>query len=104
MSKPRVVFVSPTLYPVFSGRADSSEVGGAEVQQTEIIALLTGMGYPVGLITGDYGQPVREERNGVVVDKLPAIAGRGIEGTRWIYPRLTDYVSLLRKQSPDVIY
>jgi glycosyltransferase involved in cell wall biosynthesis len=104
MSKPRVVFVAPTLYPIFSGRTDIKGAGGAEVQQTEIIRLLTGMGYPVGVITGDFGQPDRDEHNGVVMDKLPAMGGRGIKGIRFIHPRLTDYLPLLRRQQPDVIY
>jgi glycosyltransferase involved in cell wall biosynthesis len=105
MTKPRVVFVSPGLYPVFSRLPDfEGGAGGAEVQQTEIIRMLTAAGYPVGIITGDFGQKPREEHDGVVVDKLPSLGTRGMKGLRFIHPRLTDYLPLLRAQKPDIIY
>lgn len=105
MSKPHVVFLSPGLYPVFAQVAEfKGGAGGAEVQQAEIIRMLTGIGYPVGIITADFGQQPREKHFGVIVDKFPRGGNRGIKGFRFIYPRLTDIVSLLHGQKPDVIY
>lgn len=104
MSKPKIVFVSPGLYPVLSGLPQFEGAGGAEVQQAEIIKMLTAIGYPVGAITGDFGQSAREEHHGVAIDKLPVMGRRGIKGLRFIHPRLTDYLPLLHRQKPDVIY
>lgn len=101
----RVTFVSPTLYPVFSGRSEYAVAGGAEVQQRQIIHLLRDHGYETGIITLNFGQPPgREVIDGVVVDKLPTVGNRGIKGLRFIHPRLTDYLPLLDQQRPDIIY
>jgi glycosyltransferase involved in cell wall biosynthesis len=104
MDKPRIVFVSPNLYPIFTGMPTFKGAGGAEVQMTEIIGLLVKLGYPVGMISGDYGQQEVEEVGGVTIHKLPQEGRAGIPGLRFLHPRLTDYLPLLRRQQPDVIY
>jgi glycosyltransferase involved in cell wall biosynthesis len=104
MKRPSIAFVAPYVYPILARRDDVPYVGGAELQQTELITMLAGLGYPTSLIAGDFDQPDREVRDGITIDKLPRLGERGIKGLRFIHPRLTDYLPLLARQQPDIIY
>jgi glycosyltransferase involved in cell wall biosynthesis len=101
---PHISFVAPHVYPILARLPDFPFIGGAEVQQTELIQMLAGLGYRTSLIAGDFDQPDREVRNGITIDKLPALGNRGIKGLRFIHPRLTDYLTVLERQQPDLIY
>lgn len=100
---PHVCLVSPSLYPVLVG-AQIPVVGGAEVQQTMIARALVRRGYRVSVLTGHFGVPPSTTPEGIRVHHLPALAGRGIKGLRWINPRLTDIVAALERIDPDVVY
>jgi glycosyltransferase involved in cell wall biosynthesis len=100
---PHVCFVSPTIYPVLVG-SDIPVVGGAEVQQTIIARALRRRGYRVSVLTKDYDVPPSTTPEGIEVHHLPSLAGRGLKGLRWLFPRLTDVVAALKRIDPDVVY
>ena len=104
MNRPHIAFVSPTLYPVLTRSTDIEIVGGAEVQQAMIIRMLRLRGYRISVVTGDFGQPDDMDWNGITIRKLPAYRTRGFKPLRFIHPRLTDCVALLREQRPDIVY
>ncbi|MBE7417998.1 MAG: glycosyltransferase family 4 protein [Ideonella sp.] len=101
---PHVCFVSMGLYPILNAAANVESAGGAEVQQTILARMLKAAGYPVSVLTGNYGQPDVEEIGGIRVYRVPSDEGRGIRGLRFLYPILTDVVSALRRVDPDIVY
>lgn len=102
--RPHVCFIAANIYPVLVGGSGLSFVGGAEVQQTLQIRALRRAGYRVSVIVRDQGQPDLVNHQGVAVHKLPAPGTRGWRGTRFLYPRMTDLLHLLRRVSPDIVF
>ena len=101
--KPRVCFVAPHAWPVFSRDARLPVVGGAEVQQAILMRLLAAHGYPVSLVSLDYGQEEGTVLDGVTVHK--AFAPRaGVPVVRFLHPRLTSIWRALRAADADVYY
>ena len=101
--KPHLCFVSPYIYPSLVAGSGAAHAGGAELQQALIARLLARDGYPVSVLTRDYGQAQREDIDGIAIHKLPT-GQRGIKGLRWLAPRLTDITGALRRLAPDVVY
>jgi glycosyltransferase involved in cell wall biosynthesis len=101
---PHICFVAVNIYPVLVRSTEIEFVGGAEVQQTVQIRALRRAGFRISVLVKDHGQPDRVEFEGVSIYKIPSAIGRGIPGTRFIAPRLTDVVKLLKKVSPDIVY
>jgi glycosyltransferase involved in cell wall biosynthesis len=100
---PHVCFVSPALWPVFSGSNDIKVIGGAEVQQGIIARALARAGYRVSIITLDYGQPEGIVIDGVSCHKTHTPDG-GIRVVRWLHPRLTSVISALKRVDADIYY
>lgn len=101
---PHICFVAVNIYPVLVRSTEIEFVGGAEVQQTVQIRALRRAGFKISVLVKDHGQPDLVEFEGISIYKIPSPEGRGIKGTRFIHPRLTDVVSLLRRVSPDIVY
>ena len=101
--KPRVCFVAPHAWPVFSRDPDLPVVGGAEVQQAILMRLLAANGYPVSLVSLDYGQEDGAVLDGVTVHKAFAPAA-GVPVLRFLHPRLSSMWRALRAADADVYY
>lgn len=97
-------FVAGHIYPVLVPESRIPFVGGAEVQQTVQIRALQRAGYKISVLTGDYGQADVVDARGIAVHKIPAQGTRGLRGSRFFYPRMTDMVQSLRKVSPDIVF
>lgn len=78
-------------------------VGGAEVQQALVAALLARHGYRVSMICLDYGQAERAQVRGVTVYKMHKPA-EGIPALRFLHPRLTSLWRALRRVDADIYY
>lgn len=102
--QPHVCFVSMNLYPILNSSAGIEFAGGGEVQQAIVAGLLQANGVRVSVLTGDYGQPAFEDRNGIHVHRVSSPGRRGIKGLRFIYPLLTDVVAALDRIDPDIVY
>jgi glycosyltransferase involved in cell wall biosynthesis len=82
----RLCFYAPHLYPVTAG-GEIELVGGAEVIQWSLGRGLAARGFEVSIVTCDYGQPERVEREGVSL--LRAFSPQaGVRILRFFYPRL----------------
>src|SRR5688572_16055095 len=108
-AKPHICFVSPTIWPVFASGSplhagsQVKSVGGAEVQQSLLARTFVRAGYPVSIITMNFGQAERLEIDGVQIYSVYK-PGDGLPGVRFIYPRLTSLWSALKQVNADVYY
>jgi glycosyltransferase involved in cell wall biosynthesis len=101
--RPHVCFLAPTTWPTFAGEKDIPVIGGAELQQTIIAKALAQRGYPVSMISIDYGQ-----QDGAIVDGVRIYnmhkPFEGIPVLRFFHPRLTSLWSALKRVNADVYY
>jgi glycosyltransferase involved in cell wall biosynthesis len=104
MTMPHLCFIAVHIYPVLVPQSGLGFVGGAEVQQTVQMRALQRAGYRISAIAKDDGQPDVLDCDGITLYKIPSDAGRGIPGTRFLYPRMTDLVGLLRRIDPDIVF
>lgn len=104
MSKIHLCFIAVNIYPVLVKDSGLSFVGGAEVQQSVQMRALQQAGYQVSVIVKDQGQPDVVDSDGITIHKIPHDAGRGLRGTRFFYPRMSDLVKLLWRISPDIVF
>src|SRR5436305_1834675 len=100
MTRGRLCFYSPQLYPV-TARGEIESVGGAEVIQWSLARGLAARGFDVFVATGDYGQPARVDREGVALVRTFAREA-GVRGLRFFYPRLSKAVATLFRTNADV--
>lgn len=104
MSKIHLCFIAANIYPVLVKDSGLSFVGGAEVQQCVQMRALQQAGYQISVIVKDQGQPDLVDSDGIAIHKIPRDTGRGLPGTRFFYPRMSDLVKLLRHVSPDIVF
>lgn len=98
MSRGRVCFHVPYLYPLLSGKA--AYAGGLEVQQMHLARGLAGAGFEVSVVSCDYGQPARERIGPIEVHaSFPPFTGLPV--VRFLHPRLTRTVAALRAADAD---
>lgn len=103
MAEPHICFVAPQVFPVLIGDPNLKVIGGAEVQQNFIARGLRAAGYPVSILTGDFGQPDDFEFDGLRVLKMRQ-RGRAIPVFRYVHPRLTGLWSAMRRVDADIYY
>lgn len=104
MTLPHICFIAVNIYPVLVRGTGLAFVGGAEVQQALQIRALKAEGYRVSVLVKDDGQASVIACDGITLHKIPSDRGRGLRGTRFLYPRMTDVIGLLRRIDPDVVF
>ena len=90
-------------WPVLARDARIELAGGAEVQQCILARMLAAHGYPVSMITLDFGQPEGARVDGVTVHKAFA-PGAGLPVVRFVFPKLTAMWSALARADADIYY
>ena len=103
MAEPHICLVAPQVFPVLTGDRNLQVIGGAEVQQNFIARGLRAAGYPVTILTGDFGQPDDLEFEGLRILKIRQ-RGRTIPVLRYFHPRLTSIWSAMRRADADIYY
>ncbi|MES2090174.1 MAG: glycosyltransferase family 4 protein [Pseudomonadota bacterium] len=99
-----ICFIAINIYPVLVKDSGLDFVGGAEVQQTVQMRALQRAGYKVSVLVKDVGQADVVDCDGISIHKIPDSANRGLPGTRFFYPRMSDTLRLLRQLSPDIVF
>lgn len=99
----RICFVAPNLYPVLAGARDIPVIGGAEFRQSVLARAFASAGYEVSAVTQDFGQPDGDRIDGVRILKTHAPQA-GIPVLRYIHPRLSSVMRLVREAKADVYY
>ena len=97
-------FIAANIYPVLVRDSGLAFVGGAEVQQSVQMRALQRAGYRISVVVRDQGQPDVVDCDGITLHKTPSDAGRGLRGTRFFYPRMSDLVRLLWRIAPDIVF
>jgi glycosyltransferase involved in cell wall biosynthesis len=100
---PRVCFIAPNAYPLLSGRHDIPLIGGAELQVVLVARRLAARGRPISMVCLDFGQPEVTIVDGIEVFRAYA-PDEGIPVVRFLWPRLTDIWSSLRRADADIYY
>lgn len=103
MAKPHICLIAPQVFPVLTGDRNLQIIGGAEVQQNFIARGLRAAGYPVTILTGEFGQPDDLEFEGLRILKIRQ-RGRNIPVLRYFHPRLTGIWSAIRRADADIYY
>jgi glycosyltransferase involved in cell wall biosynthesis len=101
--RPRVCFVAPNFWPVFSGDPSIQFAGGAEVQQNLLTRMMARHGYEVSVICQDFGQPADLVHDGVrVVHSYRPEAGLPV--LRFFHPRMTGIWKAMQLVNADIYY
>jgi glycosyltransferase involved in cell wall biosynthesis len=100
---PKVCFIAPNAYPLLSGRRDIQLIGGAELQVVLVARRLASRGRDVSMVCLDFGQPEVTVVDGIRVFRAYA-PDEGIPALRFLWPRLTDIWSSLRRADADIYY
>ncbi|HVL37071.1 MAG TPA: glycosyltransferase family 4 protein [Burkholderiales bacterium] len=100
---PHVCFVAPALWPVLSDDPAIPVIGGAEVQQRLLARLFARAGYPVSVVSCDFGQPQPAFAHGITVHKTFR-PDAGLPVLRFLHPRLTATWQALTRADADIYY
>jgi glycosyltransferase involved in cell wall biosynthesis len=103
MAEPHICLVAPQVFPVLTGDRTLQLIGGAEVQENFIARGLHAAGYPVTIISNDYGQSDDMDFEGIRVLKMRQQI-KAIPVIRYFHPRLTSMWSALRRANADIYY
>lgn len=98
----RVCFYSEFAYPLLGpGRIEFA--GGAEALVALLARELASRGYDVSVVTCDYGQPHREQIDGITVLRSFA-PHQGVPVVRFFHPRLSRATRALLEADAEVYY
>jgi glycosyltransferase involved in cell wall biosynthesis len=103
MAEPHICLVAPQVFPVLTGDRTLQLIGGAEVQQSFIARGLNAAGYPVTIISNDYGQSDNMDFEGMRVLKMRQ-QKTTIPVIRYFHPRLTGMWSAMQRADADIYY
>ena len=99
----KVCLVGLENLPVLAREFNQHGIGGEQVQQTLLARALSGRGFQVSMVVGDYGQPDGARWDGVTVFKAYK-PDAGIPVVRFVHPRWTRTWQALRRADADVYY
>jgi glycosyltransferase involved in cell wall biosynthesis len=99
----KICFFGMDNLPVLAPEFSSHGVGGEQVQQTLLARSLAKLGHQVSMIVYDYGQPDRQEWDGIMTHRAFR-PDAGIPILRFVHPRWTNTWKALRKADADVYY
>ena len=99
----KICFVAPNIYPIISNKNQIEKIGGAELQQYFIGKGLRDNGFSVSIVTEDYGQPDRENIEGLLIFKAYK-RSEGIFGLRFFFPRLHKTWKALKRADADIYF
>jgi glycosyltransferase involved in cell wall biosynthesis len=102
MTRPRVCFFAPFLWPLWSA-GQVPYTGGAEVQQARLARGLAARGIDTTVVGCDFGQPSPVTVHGVRVLKTYRLE-EGWPVVRFFWPRLPRTIAALRAAGADVYY
>jgi glycosyltransferase involved in cell wall biosynthesis len=100
---PRICFVGLDNLPVLCREFGHLGAGGEQVQHTLLARALARRGLPVSMVVADYGQPLRDERDGVVLHRAHGLT-EGVPVLRFVHPRITRLWAALARADADVYY
>jgi glycosyltransferase involved in cell wall biosynthesis len=103
MSKPRICFVAPHIFPILARDTGIQSAGGAEVQQTFLARALYQAGYGISVITNDFGQPDEMEVDGIRIIKIHA-RPFPIPFVRFFFSLASGLLAALKKTDADIYY
>lgn len=96
-------FVSLGSLPVLAKEYGHHGMGGEELQQTLLAKALTGYGYEVSMVVGDYGQNDEEKWYEITTYKAYKLK-EGLPFIRFLYPRVFKLWRALKRANADVYY
>lgn len=102
-ARPRICFIGMTNLPVLAREFNRHPIGGEQVQQTLLAKAFARRGYPVSMITADYGQAEGASWDSVRTHK--AFAPRdGLPVLRFFHPRWSGLWAAMKRSKADVFY
>lgn len=99
----RICFVGLDNLPVLCREFGHLGAGGEQVQHTLLARALARRGLHVSMVVADYGQPPRDEREGIVLHRAHGLT-EGIPVLRFVHPRITRLWAALARADADVYY
>ncbi|ABW67606.1 glycosyltransferase family 4 protein [Desulfosudis oleivorans] len=102
-TKPHICFVAPMAWPVLCEVPGLQAIGGAELQQVLLARELAHRGYPVTMITFDFGQAENAPIDGIRVLKTVK-PGQGIPFVRFFHPNISSLWKAMQKADADIYY
>lgn len=102
-ARPRVCFIGMSNLPVLAREFNRHPIGGEQVQQTLLAKAFARRGYPVSMITADYGQAEGASWDSVRTHKAFALRD-GLPVLRFFHPRWSGLWSAMKRSRADVFY
>jgi glycosyltransferase involved in cell wall biosynthesis len=92
-----------TNLPVLAREFNRHPIGGEQVQQTLLAKAFARRGYPVSMITADYGQAEGASWDSVRTHKAFALAG-GLPVLRFFHPRWSGLWNAMKRSRAEIFY
>ena len=102
-TRPRVCFIGMSNLPVLAREFNRHPIGGEQVQQTLLAKAFARRGYPVSMITADYGQAEGASWDRVRTHKAFALRD-GLPVLRFFHPRWSGLWSAMKRSQADIFY
>ena len=101
MIKPRICIVASDIWPVLADDRSFPVIGGMQVQLSILAHAFVHAGFPVSVVTMDFGQADGTVVDGITVYRSHKPTG-GLPILRFFYPRLTSWWQALKRADADI--